>query len=177
MTPVRIAISGILVSALAAGIFLYYFQVIAFYDEVTAPDVVLTTVADVPEPIPADDVRAIDSDSSPIRYRACFTTPLSLATLTETYAIYPDAEPLNAPGWFDCYNAQAIGAALEDGTAVAFLSVRDITWGVDRVAAVLPDGRGFVWHQINRCGSEVFDGNPVPEGCPPRPDPASEGAN
>ena len=29
---------------------------------------------------------------------------------------------------------------------------------------------GFVWHQMNICGEEVFDGNPPPPGCPPPPE-------
>ena len=32
---------------------------------------------------------------------------------------------------------------------VAFLSVADITRGVDRVVAVFPDGQAFAWHQLN----------------------------
>ncbi len=34
--------------------------------------------------------------------------------------------PLNAPGWFDCFDADAIGEALETGEALAFLGSRDI---------------------------------------------------
>jgi hypothetical protein len=105
-------------------------------------------VGAMPEPILAEDVTGIDSDSSPIRFRACFTTPLSLAMLSETYVAYTDAEPLVAPGWFDCFDAMAIGTALERGEALAFLSEPDIHPGVDRVVAVFPDGRAFAWHQL-----------------------------
>ena len=80
------------------------------------------------------------------------------------------AVPLNAPGWFDCFDAAEIGAALEDGTAIAFLGTANVVYGFDRIVAVTDDGRGFVWHQINHCGEEVFDGNPPPEGCPPPPE-------
>jgi hypothetical protein len=106
-------------------------------------------VGTLPEPILAEDVSGIDSESSPIRFRACFTTPLSLAMLTETYVAYEGAEPLMAPGWFDCFDAQAIGTALERGEALAFLSEAGIHPGVDRVVAVFPDGRAFAWHQLN----------------------------
>ncbi|MEM9529235.1 MAG: DUF6446 family protein [Bacteroidota bacterium] len=37
-------------------------------------------------------------------------------------------------------------------------------------SAVFQDGRGFVWHQINRCGEVVFDGQPVPDDCPTPPE-------
>jgi hypothetical protein len=48
--------------------------------------------------------------------------------------------------------------------------VGHIRWGIDRVVAVLPDGRGFAWHQINPCGEVVFNGEPAPAGCPPLPE-------
>ncbi|WP_439154857.1 DUF6446 family protein [Yoonia sp.] len=168
----RIAIVGILVMALVAGIALYYLQVYAYYDNVQpGPDQVqLTSVtAGAPEPIPFDDFTGIDSDSSPIRYRACFTTPLSQATLSETYVIAENAEPLVAPGWFDCFDAEQIGADLQ-GEAIAFLGTENITYGIDRIVAIYPDGRGYAWHQINACGEVVFDGDPVPDTCPPVPE-------
>ena len=64
----------------------------------------------------------------------------------------------------------AIGGALEKGEALAFLSEPNITYGIDRVVAVMGDGRGFAWNQINACGKEVFEGRPAPEGCPPVPE-------
>ncbi|WP_342078720.1 DUF6446 family protein [Yoonia sp. SS1-5] len=165
----RIAIVGLVVAAFIAGAFLYYQQVYAYYTPVQADaaEVQLTNlVTEQPEPILFDNFDAIDADSSPIRYRACFTTPISQATLTETFIIRDDAEPLNAPGWFDCFDAAQIGADLETGDAIAFLGVANIVYGIDRLVAVYPDGRAFAWHQINECGEVVFDGNPVPEDCP-----------
>ena len=91
---------------------------------------------------------------------------MSLPMLTETYVLYDDAVPLNAPDWFDCFDAARIGAALEDGSALAFLGTANITYGIDRIVAITDDGRGYAWHQINICGEEVFDGRPAPEGCP-----------
>ena len=46
-------------------------------------------------------------------------------------------------------SAAAIGAALETGEAVAFLSQANSHPGVDRVVAVFPDGRAYAWHQLN----------------------------
>jgi hypothetical protein len=157
----RIVIGALLMSGLIAGVAMYYLQVYAFYDEV------ITGEAEV---IVFDNFKAIDSDSSPVRYRACFDTPLSLALLTETYIGLDGAEPLVAPAWFDCFNAAQIGADLADGTALAFMGVENITYGIDRIVAVYPDGRGFVWHEINFCGEVVFDGDPVPEECPTPPE-------
>ena len=89
--------------------------------------------------------------------------------LTETYVSYEGAVPLNAPNWFGCFDAASIGEDLEEGQAFAFLSERNITYGIDRVVAVYDDGRAYAWHQINRCGQVVFAGNPAPSGCPPPP--------
>ena len=175
--------SFILLVAAIAGAAMYYLQVYAYYDEVSAhgsEDVLLTSyVTGLPEPILYKDFQAIDATSSPIRYRACFTVENSIPMLTETYEPYENAEPLTAPGWFDCFDAREIGAALESGDALAFLGTFNVEYGIDRVVAVMPDGRGFAWHQINHCGEVVFDGKPLPEGCPPKTDlatPANAGS-
>lgn len=162
----------IVVSAVLAGGALYYLQVYGYYRTISATgsDVYLTAqVSGTPELIAQDGFEAIDSDSSPIRYRACFQTPLTLDMIFAKYVAYPDAEPRNAPGWFDCFDAKTIGNDLQEGRAQAFMVQENLQYGIDRVAAIYPDGRGFVWHQINHCGEVVFDGQPAPEGCPPAP--------
>lgn len=143
---------GLLVVALVAGVTLYYMQNFAFYDEIeqNTEVVALTSiVSGEPEEIIADGFEGIDSASSPIRFRGCFTTPMSQALLSETYVSYDKAVPLNGPTWFSCYDAKTIGADLEAGVALPFLSKADISNGVDRVVAVYPDGRAFIWHQLN----------------------------
>ena len=74
--------------------------------------------------------------------------------MTETYAVYDAPTPLTAPGWFDCFDAEAIGTALEAGEAFAFLGQKNIHDGVDRVVAVFPDGRAYAWNQLNEKYSE-----------------------
>ena len=171
---VKFVLAGMLMIALAAGALLYYLQIYAYYTEVSAADageVQMTSIhTGAPEVILYDHFKAIDSDSSPIRFRACFTTGESYGSLTDNYVVYDKAEPLVAPGWFDCFDAKEIGDALETGEAVAFLGQENITYGIDRVVAVMPDGRGFVWNQINHCGEVVFDGDKAPEGCPVPPE-------
>ena len=170
----KLAGSFILIVAAIAGAAIYYLQVYAFYEEVSAhgtDDVILTTMAGgVAEPILYEDFKAIDAGSSPIRYRACFITSQSQAMMSETYVPYEGAAPLVGPGWFDCFDALAIGRALEQGEAMAFLGQANVDYGIDRVVAIFPDGRGYAWHQINRCGEKVFDGQPAPDGCPPKPE-------
>lgn len=164
----------LVLSAAIAGAAMYYLQVYAFYEEVPASganDVELTTLAaDAPESILFENFRGIDADSSPLRYRACFTTGMSEAMLTETYVLYDNPIPNTAPGWFDCFDARAIGAALEAGDATAYLGEFNIIYGFDRVVAIDGEGNGFVWHQINACGEAAFDGDPLPPGCPAPPE-------
>jgi hypothetical protein len=149
----KIVAGGIVLTGLAAGIAMYWLQVYAFYEPASftpGAEILLTPIiGDTPEAIVVADVQGVDAESSPLRFRACFTTPLSLATLTETYKVYEAAEPTIAPGWFDCFDAQAIGAALETGEALAFLSQAAIAPQVDRVVAVFPDGRAYAWHQLH----------------------------
>lgn len=164
----------IVLTSLVGGIAMYWLQVYGYYDEVAASealdDVKLTLlVSGEAEPILYDGFEAIDSESSPIRFRACFTTTMSLAMMTETYEIVEKVEPRNAPGWFDCFDAQEIGSTLETGDAVAFLGEKEVQYGIDRIVAILPDGRGFAWNEINECGEIAFDGKPLPEHCPVRP--------
>lgn len=160
-------------SGLLAGIGMYYAQVFAFYDEVKADveNVQLTSLnSGMAEALPFENFKAIDADSSPLRFRACYDVSVSLAALTEEFVSYPDPEPRVAPGWFDCYDAGDIAAALESGEALAFLGEANVVYGIDRVVAVFRDGRARAWHQINICGDVVFDGGTPPEGCPPAPE-------
>ncbi|WP_372885136.1 DUF6446 family protein [Shimia sp.] len=170
----KLLAGAIVLISLIAGAAIYYQQVFAYYEPVSATgqgDVQMTLlVTGQPEPILYEDFEAIDATSSPIRYRACFTTTQSLPMMTETYVAYDRAEPLVAPGWFDCFDAKEVGRALETGEALAFLGAENIEYGIDRVVAVMSDGRGFVWHQINSCGEVVFDGKPAPDHCPPKPE-------
>lgn len=143
---------GIVLISVVAGIAVYWLQEYAYYrDAAFTPgaEILLTPIeSDVPEPILAEAVTGIDADSSPLRFRACFKTPMTQGMLTETYRAYDGAEPLIAPSWFDCFDAAEIGAALESGQALAFLSQANVAPDVDRVVAVFADGRAYAWHQL-----------------------------
>ena len=143
----------IVIFALATGAMIYWLQEYAFYTEASfqpGSEIDLTLLeTGQPEPILADNVQGIDATSSPLRFRACFHTPLSQAMLTETYKIYDKPVPLIGPSWFGCFDANKIGEALEKGEAIAFLSQANIAPEIDRVVAVFPDGRAYAWHQLS----------------------------
>ncbi|MBE1282956.1 MAG: histidine kinase [Rhodobacteraceae bacterium] len=163
----------ILILAAAGGGAMYYLQVYAYYYDVEAQPgrdvMLLADVAGDPAPIAYSDFRAIDADSSPIRYRACFATTESPEDLAARFVTLDEQVPRTAPGWFDCFDAEDIGAELKAGTATAYLSAKNIEYGVDRVVAVTGDGRGYVWHELNNCGKKAYDGTVVGEECPPVP--------
>lgn len=149
----KILVGGIVIVAAVAGAFLWYTAERAFYQPVAftpGQEIrLMPLVGDQPEAILVNGIEGTDAASSPIKFRACFTTPLTLAMLSETYRIYEGAVPLVAPSNFPCFDAAAIGRALETGEALAFLSEPGIHPGVDRVVAVFPDGRAYAWQQTN----------------------------
>ena len=149
-----------------AGGAMYYLQVYAYYSTVVpngSTDVVLKPLdGSVAQAIAYSDYKAIDSNSSPIRYRACFTAENTADELKALYITIKDAEPLVAPGWFDCFDAKEIGASIESQSATSFLSIENVSYGIDRIVSVLDDGRGYAWNKINRCGKIAFAGKPLP---------------
>ena len=94
---------------------------------------------------------------------------MSLAMATETYEMTDPTDPRNAPGWFDCFDAPAIAAEIETGSALTFLGGKNVHYGVDRIVALTDDGRGYIWHELNDCGEKSYDGTVVGEACPERP--------
>ena len=118
-----------------------------YLDPEKETDIIMSKIPDLDRWTVANMV-SVDKNSSPLGFRACFEVENSLAMVTETYTLI-EAVPLEAPVWFDCFDADALGLALEEGRALAFLGTRDIADGVDRVVAIMDDGRGFAWHQLN----------------------------
>lgn len=151
----KLIVGFIVVTALVAGAAIYYLQEYAYYGPVdaSAPSAQIRLQpldGALAEPmLMTSEFEGVDASSSPLRFRGCFLTPMTLPMLTENYRIYDHPTPLIAPSWFSCFDANEIGEDLESGKAVAFLSEEDIQPGVDRVVAVYPDGRAYAWHQLN----------------------------
>lgn len=121
---------------------LWYTQFYAFYFEL--PEAPSVTVAD--RTVPVQDFRGIDADTSPIKLRTCMTLdPEALDGLPPA----EDPDPLVAPGWFECFDARAIGKALEAGAAKAYLAASGEFHGTVRMIAVFEDGRAFMWRQLS----------------------------
>ena len=165
MTAARIIIVALLLAGVLAGGGMYWLQVYGLYDRLEPRISLLVQAEDGTRRLTIADFQGIDSDSSPLRLRECFT----VMDRTDALIPYDRPTPLNAPRWFSCFDAPAITADLREGRAEAFLVEGNFRFGFDRVLALYPDGRGFVWHQTNACGTAHFDGRPLPAGCPPPP--------
>jgi hypothetical protein len=159
----KLVAGGMVVIGAVAGISMYWLQEYAFYETANftqGAEIMLTPIeSGAPEPILVQNIQGIDAGSSPLRFRACFDTPMTQAMLSETYVTYTGAVPLIAPSWFDCFDATEIGEALKSGEALAFLAQAQIAPQIDRVVAVFPDGRAFAWHQIAAESADAYTGS------------------
>jgi hypothetical protein len=135
----RILIVSFLVLTVVFGVALYYFQTYAFYEETQA-----STVEIAGTTWPVAEWQGIDAPTSPLKLRACFRLAGEVEAPTE-----PKPTPLVAPGWFECFDAEALENALAAGEATAYVAAREESDGVNRIVLVYPDGRAFMWRQLN----------------------------
>lgn len=120
---------------------LWWFTFYAWYERSEGVGALMVAGA----PVPVADWQGIDGTSSPLKMRGCFTVDPASFAAAEPAA---DATPLTAPFWFDCFDAGAITEDLADGRGRAYALTRDDPDGFDLMAAIYPDGRGFVWRQL-----------------------------
>jgi hypothetical protein len=148
MTSGRWVVTAILAVTAIFAAAQWWFQTRAYYEPIERAELSVTLADGTAERLETRDFSGIDADTSPLRFRGCFEVSDPDALVARA-APYPDAAPLIAPDWFGCFDAEAIGTALEDGEAQAILSRTEIRPGADRVIAVYPDGRAYAWHQWN----------------------------
>ncbi|MCL5776737.1 DUF6446 family protein [Limibaculum sp. FT325] len=140
--PGRWIAGGLVAFAALFGAALFYAQNYAFYER--AAGVGALKVGE--RVVPISDYDGIDATSSPLKLRGCFRVDpamLADAPLAER------AQPLVAPFWFDCFDAEAIANDLAAGRAVAYRLESDRPEGFDLYVAVYADGRGYLWRQLN----------------------------
>lgn len=144
-----VVVSIIVITAIFAGA-QWWFQTRAYYEPVSLDELPVTLADGETLTLQLVGAQAIDADTSPLRFRACFDIGPDLAArLIEQAAPAAEATPLIAPDWFECFDAGTLGAALEAGDAQAVLAQTEVRSGADRIMAVFPDGRVYVWHQWN----------------------------
>ncbi|MEO1563865.1 MAG: DUF6446 family protein [Pseudomonadota bacterium] len=155
----RILMIALIVSALTIGGGIWYSATIGSYDEVR--NVEQVRVGETSWAV--TNYRGIDGDSSPLKLRGCFDFELPYAAST-VHA--EEATPLVTPGWFECFDAVQIEADIQSGAATVLISQENEPFGFTTYIAHYPDGRGYIWRQINACGSAQFAGEALPVGCP-----------
>lgn len=124
----------------AAG--LIYTQYYAFYTRVDD----LERLRFGGRELPVADYAGLDGSSSPLKLRGCFT--LDIAALRDLSPAEKPT-PLTPPPWFRCFDAEALAEDLASGAARGFRLAEDEPDGFDVMLAAYPDGRGYLWRQLN----------------------------
>ena len=156
----RTLMIGLFVVTAIFALALWWFQTRAYYEQSGGVDAI--EVAGLS--IPVEGYSQIDAQTSPLKLRACFrlSDPADLpraaaaaAPLTEeARAAGVTLEPLVAPGWFDCFDAETLAGLAQSDGAETLVAARNAPQGVDRVVLLLPDGRGWLWRQLNETYQE-----------------------
>ena len=138
----KVVVISLIAFTAVFSIFLYYFQVFAFYNKSDG----LASIKVLERNVSVKNYRGIDSETSGLKLRGCFVVDpdefLKLPILIK-------ATPLSAPFWFKCFDHIKIQLAIEKGDAKAFLVSENEKDGIDRVIAVYSDGTAFQWRQLN----------------------------
>lgn len=135
-------VGGVLLAAFTAA--LWYFQFHAFYDDLPQEPLLVQGTE-----YPVTAWQGTDASSSPLKRRICVRfDSATVARIAADHLVVPDAEPLVAPEWFDCFNAKQITRDIAAGKARAYMMGSSAFDGVDELIAIYPDGRGFVWREL-----------------------------
>ena len=135
----KYVVTGLVGVTFLFGMVFWWFQQHAFYEETWSNEVVIAGTV-----YPVTDWQGVDSDSSPLKMRACFV-------ISEPIEAPPafEADPLVGPGWFTCFNAETIAENLATDYAKAYVAARNDPPGFDRIVAVFPGGRAYMWRQLS----------------------------
>jgi hypothetical protein len=135
----KYVVTGLVAFTGLFGLVFWWFQSHAFYSETKADEAEVVIAG---SPYRVTEWEGLDASSSPLKMRACFLIRDPIEALP---ALAP--EPLVAPGWFRCFNAEVIAENLASGYAKAYVAERNNPHGFDRIVAVFPGGRAYMWRQ------------------------------
>lgn len=126
--------------ALAGGLYLVNFY---HWDRVRGVEMV--TIGG--ESFAVSGYDGLDNTVLPTKLRACFRLEDPQAALAAGAAPRQDAGPFTAPFWFDCWDAETIGADVAAGRARIILAERVVEgeFATERYVAIYEDGRAFMW--------------------------------
>ncbi|HIP24832.1 MAG TPA: histidine kinase [Rhodobacteraceae bacterium] len=138
----KIMAGGLVLFTIIFGVLLWYAQYYAYYNEVSGLEMVTVEGRDVA----VQDYLGLEGESSGLKLRGCFTVDVAAfdgVTLAE------NPTPTTPPGWFDCFDVVQLTADVESGAATTYMAAKNGQDGLDRIIAVYPDGRAFMWRQLN----------------------------
>ncbi|MGR3715748.1 MAG: DUF6446 family protein [Thermohalobaculum sp.] len=135
----KYVITGLVAFTGLFGLAFWWSQNHAYYEETQADAVEIAGTV-----YPVTEWKGIDAASSPLKMRACF---LIRESIEAPPALAP--EPLVAPGWFRCFNAEFIADELARDYVAAYVAQFNDPYGFDRIVAVFPGGRAYMWRQPN----------------------------
>lgn len=138
----KIMVSGLALFTLIFGGFLWYAQFYAYYNEVNG----LPSVQVEGRTLAVSDYIGLDGESSGLKLRGCFTVD---AADFEGVALAEAPVPATPPHWYSCFDVEQLTADVESGAAMSYMAAKEDMDGLDRVIAVYPDGRAFMWRQLN----------------------------
>lgn len=135
---------AILLIAAVGGVAIYYLRNFEHYRQVSGLEEITIDGAR----FAVSDYQGLDHQSWPQRLRGCFRLkdPEGALALARPAV---DAVPYAAPSWFECWDAEALHAALKNGAAKAVIAESRDRGGFvqERVVAIFPDGRAYQWRR------------------------------
>ncbi len=138
----KIMAGGLVLFSIIFGVLLWYAQYYAYYNEVSG----LEAVSVESREVAVQDYVGLDGESSGLKLRGCFTVDVAAfdgVTLAE------NPIPTTPPSWFECFDVVQLTADVESGVATTYMAAKNGRDGLDRIIAVYPDGRAFMWRQLN----------------------------
>lgn len=116
------------------------------------------------EYLPVSGYNGINAATSPLKMRACFDVDWDYIASDEFATM---ATPLQAPRFFNCFNAEEMTRDLQSGKATAILADQNRPYyGFDKFIVQYPNGRVYMWRQMNECGKAWYGGDDMPADCP-----------
>ena len=140
----RLLIFGFTAFIFIFTLLLFYFQNFAYYKTLQVKNRMLIEK----KIVEVKNYNGIDASSSGLKLRECFRIE-DVHFDSTNLTVYKNPTPLNAPFWFECFNAESIAKDLKTNKAVAFLSKKEEFDGIDNVIAIYPDGRSYRWRQLH----------------------------
>lgn len=136
---------GFAVVTLVAGVSIYVLQGFVYYHRVDD----LKTVQVGGRDFAVSAYEGLDNKTLPLRLRGCFKLDDPAGALAAGAPV-DDAEPFEAPFWFDCWDPEKIDNDVKAGRAEARIAETDSRgeFKFERLMVIYPDGRAYQWRRL-----------------------------